>query len=185
MKRLVEATILLLLIISSGNIGLARSNNKGGCEVNERGSCFDTSLRVGYLGGDTTYHISFPGGASELEFPLKTYLLGPEIGWIYKNAQGQDKLRVKANWLTNIGHGLGKMKDSDWIDNDGQPGLDLYSEADIKLKVNIVNVTGIYSFWFSEKLSIGPMLRAIRTELVMAYMLPIQAIVQEKHWNTK
>lgn len=159
MKRLVGVILLsMLLIIGSGKLGLAQSKNKVGYEVNGGRLCLDISLQFGYLKGDTTYHISFPGGASELEFPLKTYLLGPEIGWIYKNAQGQEKLRVKVKWLTNIGQGSGKMKDSDWIDDDGQPGLDIYSASDIELEANIVHVNGIYNFWLFKNLSIGPML---------------------------
>ena len=96
------------------------------------------------------------GIESELEFPLKTFLLGVEGGWGYQNSQKQDKLRLSAKWLTNIDHGSGKMKDSDWIEGDDHPGLDIYSESDIELKAHIVDVNVIYNFWLIKQLSIGP-----------------------------
>jgi outer membrane protease len=116
----------------------------------------DIGVRAGYLKGDSTYHISFDGGASELEFPLKVFLIGPEIGLGHKNAKNQEILRLNLMWLTSITDGSGKMKDSDWIDGDGQPGLDIYSESDIKLNANIIHVNMLYNFWPIRNISIGP-----------------------------
>lgn len=168
MKKLVMVTLFsILFVMSSVGFGLSQTppeidlrepTAEVGWAFNSGRIYLNIGVRSGYLKGDTTYRISFPGGASELEFPLKTYLLGPEISWGYKNAQKQDKFLVKLRWLTNIGQGSGKMKDSDWIEGDGQPGLDIYSESDIKLRVNIVDANGIYRFWPMKQLSIGPMM---------------------------
>src|SRR4030042_4472082 len=93
----------------------------------------DLGIQSGYLKGDTTYHIDFPGGASELEFPLETYLVGPELVWGYRNPQKQDQFVFKIKWLRNIDNGSGKMKDSDWVERGGPPRPDIYSESDIEL----------------------------------------------------
>ena len=132
--------------------------SKVGLEFNSGRLYLDVGLQSAYFKGDTTYHIDFPGGASELEFPLKTFLLGPNVGLSYKNKQNQEKFRLNVKWLTNIDDGSGKMKDSDWIDGDGHSGLDIYSESKIKLKANIIDVNLIYNFWPIKQLSIGPML---------------------------
>ncbi|MEW6003669.1 MAG: hypothetical protein AB1638_13630, partial [Nitrospirota bacterium] len=99
MKRLVMVIISsMLLVAGSVEFGMTqtsskteslRSDNKVGWKLNSGKLYLDISLRSGYLHGDSTYHISFSGGASQLEFPLKTYLLGPEIGWGYKNIRNQ------------------------------------------------------------------------------------------------
>jgi outer membrane protease len=167
-KRVVMVIALSILLVAGSiesglsqtapEVELRKSQAEVGWTFNGGKIYLDIGVQSGYLKGDTTYRISFPEGASELEFPLKTYLLGPEISWSYKNPQKQDKFRVKIRWLTNIGHGSGKMKDSDWIEGDGQPGLDIYSESDIKLKANIMDVNAIYSFWPIKQLSIGPMM---------------------------
>lgn len=156
--------IALSTVFVTGNVdfGLSQAlpepGPRVGWEFNGGRLYLNISLQSAYLKGDTTYHISFPGGESELEFPLKTFLLGPEVSLGYKNPQKQEKIRLNVKWLTNIGHGSGKMKDSDWIEGDGHPGLDIYSESNIKLKANIVNVNAIYNFWLIKNLSIGPML---------------------------
>ena len=118
----------------------------------------DIGLQGAYFKGDTIYHIDFPGGASELEFPLNTFLLGPEVGVNFKNSKKQEIIRLNVKWLTNIDNGSGIMNDSDWIDGDGHSGLDIYSESKIKLRANIIDVNLIYNFWIIKQLSIGPML---------------------------
>ena len=170
MKRLLPVFALSVLFLT-GSMGFALKQPAAGekFELNGGLSYLDTTLESGYLRGDTTYHISSYEGASgiesELEFPLETFLIGPKIGWGYKNAQNQDKFQLNIKWLTNIGHGSGKMKDSDWLTDDldimevgsAHPGLDIYSESDIELKLNIVDVNAIYKFWPMKNLSIGPM----------------------------
>lgn len=161
MKRLVWVILLSTLLISSSvEFGMAQtpSNNGVGWKFANGKLYLDLGFQFGYMYGDTTYRISFPGGASQLEFPLKTFFLGPQIVWGYKNAWGLDKFRLQAKWFTNVGRGSGKMKDSDWIDGDGQPGLDIYSESKIKLRAHIVDVNLLYNFWPVKFWSIGPML---------------------------
>jgi plasminogen activator len=75
----------------------------------------------------------------------------------HKNAKNRETLRFNIMWLTNITDGSGKMKDSDWIDGDGQPGLDIYSESNIKLEANIFHVNMLYNFWPIRSISIGPL----------------------------
>lgn len=133
---------------------------------------------IGYVNGNTLYHISVydaTGGIeSELEFPLNTVLFGLEGGYVSKNAKGQDEFRIGLQWFTNMESGSGKLKDSDWLTdnfdiqappsppyppNSGYPHpcLDIYSESDIALKANIIDLRGSYNNWISDNLSIGPL----------------------------
>jgi outer membrane protease len=129
---------------------------------------------LGYLNGNTLYHISSydaTGGIeSELEFPLNTFLLGLEFGYIGRNDRGQDDLKVGIQWFRNIDNGSGKLKDSDWISGTAEtspppnglgfpahPGLDIYSESDISLKANIIDLRASYNYWPSTSLALGPM----------------------------
>jgi outer membrane protease len=167
MKKMVMVIGLsILLVAGSVDFGLSQITSEVelkkpkaevGWAFNNGRIYLDLGVQSGYLKGDTTYRITFLEGASELEFPLKAYLFGPEISWGYKNSQKQDKLQVKFKWLNNISRNSGKMKDSDWIEGDGQPGLDIYSESDIELKAYIIDVNAIYNFWPIKQLSIGPM----------------------------
>jgi hypothetical protein len=126
----------------------------------------DFGLQFGSINGDTTYRISFDGGESELEFPLGAYLFGVNFGWGYRNERKQEIARMELKWLTNVSNGNGVMKDSDWIDDDASfleipgyshPGLDIYSESDIKLKAHIFNISAVYNYWPGKNFSIGPM----------------------------
>jgi outer membrane protease len=169
MKRLLSVFALSILILA-GSMGFGLQQSAAGeeFELGEGLLYLDATLESGYLKGDTTYHISYYEGAtgieSELEFPLKTYLIGPKIGWGYKNPQNRDKFQLNIKWLTNIDDGSGKMKDSDWLTDDldimevgsAHPGLDIYSESDIELELHIVDVNAIYKFWPIKNLSIGP-----------------------------
>jgi outer membrane protease len=156
-KKWVTVFILsILFIIGSTEFGLAQPDEKVRGEIDNGKLYLDIGLKSGYLRGDTSYSISFAEGESELKFSLKTFLLGIEGGWGYRNPQKQDKLRLSVKWLTNIDHGSGKMEDSDWIEGDGHPGLDIYSESDIESKAHIVDVNVIYNFWLIKQLSIGP-----------------------------
>jgi hypothetical protein len=127
----------------------------------------DFGLSGGYINGYTKYHISFDGGASELEFPLKAYLAGINLGWGFRNDQRQEKVRMELKWLTNVSDGKGKMEDSDWIDDDASflgipgyshPGKDIFSESDVKLTAHIINVIVMYNYWLIKNFSIGPMM---------------------------
>lgn len=126
------------------------------------------SIGLGYLTGNTLYHISSydaAGGVeSELEFPLKTTLFSMAGGVTGRDRKGREQFKVTLQWLTNIGSGSGELKDSDWLtdyyDNlwvgSAHPGLDIYSTSDIDLKANIIDVRGSYNFWQSDAVSVGP-----------------------------
>ncbi len=121
-------------------------------------------LQTGYITGDSTYRISFSGGASELEFPVDNALLGVVVVLHIKGKEGEeikqdrDKTRFNIEWVTSISDKAGKVKDSDWLDGDGHPGLDIYSESDAELDFNAVDLNFIYNFWPTENITIGPML---------------------------
>ena len=131
-------------------------------------------IGLGYMTGSTLYHISSydaTGGIeSELKFPLNTVLFGLEGGYVSKNAKGQDAFKVGLQWLMNLNGGSGKLKDSDWISGTvetdpppnglgfpAHPGLDIYSESDITLKANIIDIRASYNFWTSSGLALGPL----------------------------
>jgi outer membrane protease len=128
----------------------------------------------GYLTGSTLYHISAydaTGGIeSELEFPLNTVLFSLEGGYVSKNTKGQDAFKIGLQWSTNLGNGSGKLKDSDWLSGTAEtgpppnglglpahPGLDIYSESDIVLKANSIDLRASYNFWVSPDVAFGPM----------------------------
>ena len=124
---------------------------------------------LGLMNGHTTYHISSydaTGGVeSELEFPLNATLLGLDGGYISRNGKGQEVFRMGLQWITNLSSGSGKLKDSDWLTDSvdiaavgsAHPGLDIYSESDIALTANIIDLRASYNFWPSEQLAIGPL----------------------------
>jgi len=118
----------------------------------------EMALKSGYVQGDTTYKITFLGGASELEFPLRHSLLGFEVALGHKGFGPEKEFpgRLVLNWAFNTTTEKGKMEDSDWIDNDvafftdlGVPGSahagkDIYSESNAKLKANIVDISYVF-----------------------------------------
>lgn len=181
MKRLIMISILSIFFIIGNNTanGLGKDLNEPVTQELGEGFPFgkgmldvDLGLQFGSLVGNTTYDITFDGGESKLEFPLGTYLLGLNFGWGYKNEQNQEKVKLDIKWLTNVGDGNGIMKDSDWIDDDesfltyygivvpsgyNHPGLDIYSESEIKLKATIIDINVVYNFWPNKNISIGPM----------------------------
>jgi len=124
---------------------------------------------IGYMNGNTLYHISdydATGGIeSELEFPLNTFLLGLEGGYVSKNAKGQDAFRIGLQWFMGLGSGSGELKDSDWLTDSvdvslvgaAHPGLDIYSESNIDLTANIIDIRASYNFWPSTNLALGPL----------------------------
>jgi outer membrane protease len=147
--------------------------------VQQSASDFSFGIGIGYLNGNTLYHISSydatgQGIESELEFPIKTFMLSIQGGYLSKDRKGRDEVKITLQWLTNIDSGSGQLKDSDWLTdtydiqappsppnppNSGypHPGLDIFSTSDIKSTVNIIDLRGSYSNWLSDNLSIGPL----------------------------
>ncbi len=117
-----------------------------------------------YLSGIHTYHISYyqgrSGVESELEFPLKTYLLGLE-GRIYPEGK---KWIFKFGVFKNIDNGSGRLKNSDWLSDDidtylygiAHPGKDIYSELAIDLNALMYNVSFTYNILASKDFNLGP-----------------------------
>ncbi len=116
--------------------------------------------QFGYINGDTTYHIGFPGGASELEFPIDNALWGFEASLGYRNPYNdkQDRARLVLKFFSDIDNYAGKMKDFDWLDDDGHSGLDIYSESDADLDAVIIDLYYIFNFSHSKTIGIGPMI---------------------------
>lgn len=145
-KVMREALVFISIILSYpglDGIALASTNNFSQSSLGPT---------IGYLNGDTTYHISYYSGPSgiesELEFPLKTVMAG--IAWIYRSERSGRNAGfiLNARWLTNLDNGTGKMKDSDWLTDDldivevgsAHPGKDIYSESDIQLKATVIDL---------------------------------------------
>jgi outer membrane protease len=154
-------TTCLVVSLSLPSFGASSSDKK------QEDGLFGIGL--GYMTGSTLYHISIydaTGGIeSELEFPLNTVLFGLEGGYASRNAKGQDAFQVGLQWFTNLNGGSGKLKDSDWLTDSidiaevgaAHPGLDIYSESDIALQVNVIDLRASYSFWPAEDLAVGPL----------------------------
>jgi len=181
MKRLILIVVLSMVFLIGNHVESVwadepyghLSSNPVTKRVGEEGFVFgngildvDFGLQGGYISGYTKYHISFDGGASELEFPLEAYLFGFNLGWGFRNEQKQEKVRMEIKWLTNVSDGRGKMEDSDWIDDDADflgisgyhhSGKDIYSESDVKLRAHIFNANVMYNVWLIKNFSIGPM----------------------------
>ncbi len=181
MKRFTMIVVLSMLFLIGNNVKSVwaqepyepLSSNPVTHRMGEEGFIFgngslevDIGFQGGYINGYSKYHISFDGGASELEFPLKAYLAGVNLGWDYRNDRKQEIVRMELKWLTNVTDGKGKMEDSDWIDDDGtflgipgysQPGKDIFSESDVKLRAHIFDVNVAYNIWLIKIFSLGPM----------------------------
>ena len=125
-------------------------------------------LQTGYIKGYSKYHISFSGGASELEFPLNTYLAGVIFGLVQRQdlSQGEyraEKESLSLSWFKDIGH-TGKMQDSDWIDDDSayglsdHPGKDIYSQSSSDINLDMLDFKYIYNFLRKQRITIGGML---------------------------
>lgn len=129
---------------------------------------------AGYLYGDTTYHISdyvgTSGIESELEFPLQAPLAGVTFGFGRSSMRSETPFSLQATWRTNLGAGYGKMKDSDWLTDDidiflvgtANPGKDIYSESEIELTANIIDVRMAYAFHPSRSSAISPLVGYLR-----------------------
>lgn len=131
-------------------------------------------FHAGYLYGDTTYHISdyvgTSGIESELEFPLQAPLAGVTFGFGRSSMRSEHSFSLQATWMTTVGAGSGKMKDSDWLTDDidiflvgaPNPGKDIYSESEIDLTSNIIDVRMAYAFRPSRRTGISPLIGYLR-----------------------
>ena len=113
-------------------------------------------LQTGYIKGDSTYHISFSGGESELKFPLNAALLGIKFGLSMRDSasSNRNKMGLSVSWYKDIHH-TGKMEDSDWIYGDGHSGKDIYSESSTKINLDIVDVNYVWKLLSRKKISLG------------------------------
>ena len=113
-------------------------------------------LQSGYIKGDSTYHISFSTGESELRFPLSTALLGLKFGLSMRDSVflNRERMGLNVSWYRDIHHS-GKMEDSDWINGDGHSGKDIYSESSTKINLDIVDVSYVWNFLFYKSISLG------------------------------
>lgn len=131
------------------------------------------ALHSGFLQGYTKYRINFSGGASELEFPLAVPVWGVKGILGYKNSSSDlnETARLVFTYLTNTSQAAGKMKDSDWIDDDigmmryiygidisrNHDGVDIYSESDTELKAEILTFDYLYNLYPNQLISFGPL----------------------------
>lgn len=131
------------------------------------------ALHSGFLHGYTKYRINFSGGASELEFPLDVPVWGVQGILGYKNSASDlnETARLVFTYLTNTSQAAGKMKDSDWIDDDigmmryiygidisqNHDGVDIYSESDTELKAEILAFDYLYNLYPDQLISFGPL----------------------------
>ncbi len=134
----------------------------------------EIGLENRYINGDTTYRISFEDtwdngghGESELEFPFDNYMSGIRINIGSRDKKNNKLSRgiFKFSYLSSIDKKAGKMKDSDWIENDAaydqppHPGLDLYTESDAEYKGTMIDISYGYNFMITNSWVIGPLLR--------------------------
>jgi outer membrane protease len=115
---------------------------------------------VRYVNGHSTYHISFPGEQSELEFPLDNVMAGLKViaGDKFKENPQQTKSQISLTLITVVDQDAGIMKDSDWIENDGHPGKDIYTESDAKLRGAVFEIRYAYHFRYNDMWTIGPVI---------------------------
>jgi hypothetical protein len=118
------------------------------------------AIHSGFLQGHTKYHINFNGGASELEFPLDVPVWGVKgiLGYKQSESNMNETARLTFTYLTNTSQDAGKMKDSDWIDDDNHDGVDIYSESDTELKAEVYAFDYLYNMYPNQTISFGPLL---------------------------
>ncbi|MCX7793980.1 MAG: omptin family outer membrane protease [Thermodesulfovibrionales bacterium] len=153
---------LLILIVSIPSLSYSAPYGKGEL-VTEFGA------EISYISGYTLYHISYyeglSGAESELEFPLKTYMLGLQAAILYREKE-QDRFKLNFELLKNLDNGSGKLKDSDWLTDDidiylygvAHPGKDIYSESDIELDALVFDINMLYNLYGSDNFSAGPLI---------------------------
>ncbi len=139
-----------------------RTKRKKGLEKkamhNKKGGLYwDVQVSGGHIEGNSTYHIAFDGGASELEFPLDTDLAGVGIELSYFNDVSENNLpkaKLYCRLWSDVSHN-GVLKDSDWMENDNQPGLDVYSEGKTRIDLFLLDARYLYNFYIKKHFSIG------------------------------
>jgi hypothetical protein len=96
MKKILARTLLTTALLAYSGMYVAAQ----AAQAIQKSSSDNTfGIGIGYLNGNTLYHISSydatgSGIESELEFPLKTILFGLEGGYISKNDKGRDVFRI-------------------------------------------------------------------------------------------
>lgn len=134
-------------------------------------SNFSVTPVLGWLRGSTLYHISYyegPSGIeSELEFPLRTPMMGLAVEFTSANYRYEREWKLQAKVLRNINDGSGFMKDSDWATDDvdiaevgaPHPGLDIYSESDADLTAQTVELSFVYNIFRQQRVKVGPVVK--------------------------
>jgi len=192
MKRRPILFLLVCLVVCAAQPGLVSVRAENNSTLADRFALdqnikMTLGLQTGYIKGDSTYRINFPGGASELKFPLDSSLYGiyVEVNSKASNTDRLDNFRFTLRMLSTMGSNSGKMKDSDWIEDDvgyinwwydydddgltngsaappfvlwNNPGKDIYSESDTKLDANITDFNYIYNFSRAKNVAFGTMI---------------------------
>lgn len=108
----------------------------------ESGPFFSLEPQVVMLAGYTRYQIYWGGRKlSELEFPMDSALVG-----IGASIGKKGSWEVGAHIGTNFTEDTGKMKDSDWLDNDPST-KSVYSESDISMNAFFMDLSGKFVFF--------------------------------------
>ena len=112
-------------------------------------------LKTKYIHGDATYHISFPGGASELEFPYDNFMAGITlaVGSKYTEKPKQIKGLLNLSLLYSPTMDSGTFKDSDWTGSVKTH----YTESDAESNGIIFDVNYAYHFSLNNNWTLGPM----------------------------
>lgn len=155
-KALVSVVIVTFLSLIYSGTGLA-----------EEPVSFSLGANIGYLSGNTLYHITIPinevvsgllvtYGESELEFPLDSAIGGVAASLGKKGIWSLD-LSVSKNLTKDTG----KTKDSDWLTvvdirtGETERGLIIYSESDTDMDAFQLDISGKYYFLKRERTSLG------------------------------
>lgn len=153
-------------LISSTSTSYAGETEEFGEVLGIDNLCLTAGLQYGRIEGNTTYNnFTSSNSESKLEFPLANSLAGFEIVLGYKDSDQalQPSHKVTLKTFTNHWSDAGKMKDSDWISDvddvgyigEVHKGLDIYSESDAQLRLNINDLNYIYNFTPAKGLTFG------------------------------
>lgn len=133
---------------------------------------------IGRLFGYTSYHISVPGVASELEWPVSSTIAG-----LHSSVNVDNKLAFGVTLRKNLDTETGKMKDSDWLnsvwfDNYFITNGFIYSESDTEMEMLDIDFRGKYTFQYSKDINIGLMAGFRRQE----FSFKANNVIQQS-WN--